>query len=170
MFIAAYVGARPAGRPLPPLADAPSCPTVPLHLIHSFARDMAHDGRFAFYGELRREALLDGACLASNVHRPPVWSSAPCHPPPNRPQPTAAHLRPLLSPADPEQLDRACSQQCGSQRGMLSLAGAGFAWGPSVDLNTWVHNAVRSLQGMLQRYNLCGLDINYEVSACWQQA
>ncbi len=50
---------------------------------------------------------------------------------------------------------------------MLSLAGAGFSWGPAVDLNTWVANALESLQQMLVKYGLCGLDINYEVNiAC----
>ena len=45
---------------------------------------------------------------------------------------------------------------------MLSLAGAGFSWGPAVDGGTWVSNAVTSLRGLLTKYNLCGLDINYE--------
>lgn len=54
MFVAAYVGARPLGRPLPALADAPQgSPSVPLHLIHAFARDAAKDGRFEFYGSSR---------------------------------------------------------------------------------------------------------------------
>ncbi|KAI7842444.1 hypothetical protein COHA_004083 [Chlorella ohadii] len=112
MFIGAYVGARPLGRPLPPLADAPTHPAVPLHLLYAFARDPAHDGMFQFY--------------------------------------------------DPYQLECACSQQCGSQRGMLSLAGAGFAWGPAVPLDQWVANAAASLQALMERYNLIGLDINYE--------
>lgn len=50
MFIGAYVGARPLGRPLPPLSHAPSQPGVPLHLLYAFARDAAHDGVFQFYG------------------------------------------------------------------------------------------------------------------------
>lgn len=63
MFVAAYAGARPLGRPLPPLAGAPQaspCGTVPLHLIFAFARDPARDGRFEFYGGhvLRSHAAL----------------------------------------------------------------------------------------------------------------
>ncbi|KAL4422304.1 hypothetical protein ABPG75_008501 [Micractinium tetrahymenae] len=117
MFMAAYAGARPLGRPLPPLAAAPqasACGTVPLHLILAFARDPDHDGRFEFY--------------------------------------------------DPWQLETASRQLHGLQRGMLSLAGAGFAWGPApgVSLDTWVAAAVDSLQALLDRFSLVGLDINYE--------
>jgi hypothetical protein len=112
MFIAAYVGARPLGRPLPPLAEVPQHPTVPLHLIYSFARDAAGDGRFMFY--------------------------------------------------DPWQLDSAVAQQCGSQRGMLSLGGAGYVWAPAVGLDAWVAAALDSLQHMLTKYRLMGLDINVE--------
>lgn len=54
-------------------------------------------------------------------------------------------------------------QQCGNQRGMLSLAGAGFSWGSAVGLDEWVANALDSLQRMLDKYGLVGLDINYEV-------
>lgn len=63
MFIAAYAGARPLGRPLPPLEEAPQasdCGRVPLHLIFAFARDPAHDGRFEFYGEL--DAVQSSPC------------------------------------------------------------------------------------------------------------
>ncbi|KAL4425041.1 hypothetical protein ABPG77_001819 [Micractinium sp. CCAP 211/92] len=117
MFIAAYAGARPLGRPLPLLAEAPQasdCGSVPLHLIFAFARDPAHDGRFEFY--------------------------------------------------DPWQLETAARQLRGLQRGMLSLAGAGFAWGPAhgVSLDSWVAAALESLQSLLDRYGLVGLDINYE--------
>lgn len=117
MFVAAYAGARPLGRPLPPLAGAPQaspCGTVPLHLIFAFARDPARDGRFEFY--------------------------------------------------DPWQLDTAARQLHGLQRGMLSLAGAGFAWGPApgVSPDAWVGAAVDSLAALLDRYGLVGLDINYE--------
>ncbi|PSC68226.1 chitinase 2-like [Micractinium conductrix] len=120
MFIAAYAGARPLGRPLPALAAAPGGgaagdgdASLPLHLIYSFARDAAHDGVFTFY--------------------------------------------------DPAQLERAASQQHPTgQRGMLSLAGAGFAWGPAVPLQQWVENAAASLEDLMTRYSLVGLDVNYE--------
>lgn len=63
---------------------------------------------------------------------------------------------------DPWQLELCAQQQCGCQRGMLSLAGAGFAWAPAVPLPQWVDNAEASLRALLERYNLVGLDINYE--------
>lgn len=67
--------------------------------------------------------------------------------------------------ADPWQLETAARQLHGLQRGMLSLAGAGFAWGPApgVSLDAWVAAALDSLQALLDRYGLVGLDINYEV-------
>lgn len=66
--------------------------------------------------------------------------------------------------ADPWQLDTAARQLHGLQRGMLSLAGAGFAWGPApgVSPDAWVGAAVDSLAALLDRYGLVGLDINYE--------
>lgn len=112
MLIAAYVGARPLGRPLPPLAEVPQHPALPLHLIYAFARDADRDGRFEFY--------------------------------------------------DPWQLDSAVAQQCAWQRGMLSLGGAGYVWGPSVGLGAWVAAAADSLRYMLDKYRLVGLDINVE--------
>jgi hypothetical protein len=63
---------------------------------------------------------------------------------------------------DAWQLEHAVAQQCGNQRGMLSLGGAGFSWGPAVGLDEWVSNAFHSLQLMLDRFQLIGLDINIE--------
>ncbi|KAI3424732.1 hypothetical protein D9Q98_008121 [Chlorella vulgaris] len=63
---------------------------------------------------------------------------------------------------DAWQLEHAVAQQCGNQRGMLSLGGAGFSWGPAVGLDEWVGNASHSLQLMLDRFQLIGLDINIE--------
>lgn len=49
---------------------------------------------------------------------------------------------------------------------MLSLAGAGFAWGPAVPLQQWVENAAASLEDLMTRYSLVGLDVNYEARVC----
>lgn len=63
MRVFAYVGARPLGRPLPPLGEAPQgCEACPLHLIYAFARDAAHDGRFAFYDEWQLEQAAAQQC------------------------------------------------------------------------------------------------------------
>ncbi len=71
MFIGAYVGARPLGRPLPPLADAPTHPAVPLHLLYAFARDPAHDGMFQFYGKNQSKLLAGLRCRAAAAAHAP---------------------------------------------------------------------------------------------------
>lgn len=68
----------------------------------------------------------------------------------------SSRLQPALPPppiyADPWQLENACRQQCGHQRGLLSLGGAGFSWGPAVPLDQWVSAAADSLQALLDRW------------------
>ena len=154
MFIGAYVGARPLGRPLPPLSAAPCHPAVPLHLLYAFARDADHDGVYEFYGKRvmacswrAAAALLCHVCRQRRVSV--MWNSShACSCKHTEPH---GHHSPLCLHADPYQLEAACSQQCSSQRGMLSLAGAGFAWGLAVPLDQWVANAAASLQALLDK-------------------
>lgn len=97
MFVGAYVGARPLGRPLPPLGDAPAHPAVPLHLLYAFARDAAHDGVFEFYGKRCVDVLAASEQRAA-VNTAPVSLSVPVArlAPPAMPRPLQRTVPQLL--------------------------------------------------------------------------